>query len=485
MKIILEKQGSKSGASPLQILFFDKNNKLLGPGCLEKEWIEATLRQQTTKDTKQIILYSKDKKFLLINLALQKDFKDFLHAGGRVGKNIFDKNKQEADLTLFSSANLPKGITQSYALESFLEGILLASYRYVKFKSSLTQQLPSKIRLFSDCVDIAKIVKKAQIVADACALAKDCANSPANYFYPEMFVTEAKKIAKASSVKSSFLDEKKLKKEKMDCILGVSQGSDKDAYLVMMEYYSPQKTKDTLLLVGKGLTFDCGGISVKPSANMDEMKFDMCGGAAVLGAMRAISKLQPAINVIALIPTSENLISGSALKPGDVLRAYNGKTIEVDNTDAEGRLILADALAYGIAKFKPQAVIDLATLTGACVVALGSHYSGLMSNNDSLAQQLEKAGIATYDKVWRLPATEEYQKQIQGKQTDLSNIGSKGGGAITAGMFLKNFVGDTPWAHLDIAGTAWSGKQEHHTKGSTAVGVRLLIYLIENWKTLV
>lgn len=482
MKLVTQKKNQKVN-SPIQILFFDKNKKLLAE-VVEKKWLTETFYYQAKEDTTYLCCYFEHKKFFLVNLAKMKSLKDFLHTGGKIGKKIFTQKKQTLDIIFFEISQLEKNINQNYALESFLEGVLLGSYRYNTFQKEIKQHPPEKIYIFSKYQEIENIVKKVNIMAEACTLAKDCANSPANYFYPEMFVKEAQKIAKGTKIKTNFLNEKKLSKEKLNCILGVSAGSDKEAYLVMMEYYAQKKTKETLLLVGKGLTFDCGGISIKPSASMDEMKFDMCGGSAVLGTMKAISKLNPTINVIGLIPTSENLVNGSALKPGDVLTAYNGKTIEVDNTDAEGRLILADALAYGIKKYKPSAVIDLATLTGACVVALGNHYSGLMSNNEQLASMLDKAGIASCDKVWRLPASEEYQKQIQGKQTDLNNIGGKGGGTITAGMFLKNFVANTPWAHLDIAGTAWEGKQPHHTKGATAVGVRLLTYLIAHWKPL-
>ena len=483
MQLIIPKKNKTQGSSNLQILFFDKNKKILA-FVPEKKWLEETLHYQVQEKTKKICLYSGGKKFLLVNLTKMESLQDFLHTGGEIGKEIFSENKQILEIVFFEYSKIKKNVNIDYAIESFIEGLLLGSYRYTNFQKQIKQHLPEKVYIFCEDKKIANIVEKSNIIAESCALAKDCANTPGNYFYPEMFVKEAQKITKGTKVKTSFLDEKKLKKEKLNCILGVSAGSNKEAYLIIMEYYAKKKTKETLLLVGKGLTFDCGGISIKPSANMDEMKFDMCGGAAVLGTMKAVSKLNPDINIIALIPTSENLINGSSLKPGDVLTAYNGKTIEVDNTDAEGRLILADALAYGVKKFNPSAVIDLATLTGACVIALGNHYSGLMSNNDSLAQMLEKAGIDSCDKVWRLPVSEEYQEQIKGKQTDLNNIGGRGGGTITAGMFLKNFVAKTPWAHLDIAGTAWSGKQAHHTKGATAVGVRLLTYLIEHWKPL-
>ena len=484
MKISIEKQSKNIESTFLQILFFTENSKILQSNIPEKEWLEKTLIYQITPKDKYFILHSGQKKFLLVNLKAMQSYKDLLHTGGKLGKHLLSNKEKDLGIFFFTKEDFSFKGDIDYAYESFLTGLLLTTYRYTKFKTDKNKFLPNKIFVLDVYKGISKAVQKAEVISNACFLAKNCANSPANYFYPKMFVEEAKKISKIGKVKTSFFDEKKLKKEKMNCILGVSQGSEKEAYLVMMEYYAAKKTSETLLLVGKGLTFDCGGISIKPSLNMDEMKFDMCGGAAVLGTMQAVAKLKPSINVIGIIPTSENLVNGKALKPGDVLTAYNGKTIEVDNTDAEGRLILADALAYGVKKFKPTAVIDLATLTGACVVALGNHYSGLMSNNDKLCAQVEKAGKNSCDKVWRLPVSEEYQEQIRGKQTDLNNIGGRGAGTITAGMFLQNFVGKTAWAHLDIAGTAWHGKQAHHTKGATAVGVRLLTYLVEHWKNI-
>ena len=245
-----------------------------------------------------------------------------------------------------------------------------------------------------------------------------------------------------------------------------------------------KKNVQPVVLVGKGITFDSGGISIKPSDKMDEMKFDMMGGAGVLGAMLALAQLKPKINVIGLIPASENLPGPSANKPGDVLTACNGTTVEVINTDAEGRLILADALAYGIKTFQPDAVIDMATLTGACMVALGSYHSGLLTNDAALKAQVQAAAEASGDPVWELPSSDVYFKQIEGSITDLKNTGGKDAGTITAGLFLKHFVGKTPWVHLDIAGTAWNVERIEYypTKGATGTGVRLLTELAMNWK---
>ncbi|HQH52114.1 MAG TPA: leucyl aminopeptidase, partial [Candidatus Hydrogenedentes bacterium] len=246
--------------------------------------------------------------------------------------------------------------------------------------------------------------------------------------------------------------------------------------LSVLHYKHDAATK-TVAFVGKGVTFDTGGISLKPVQGMHEMKFDMCGAAAVFGAFRAIAALKPALNVVCVVPACENTPGGHAQKPGDVVRAYNGKTIEVNNTDAEGRLILADALAYTIREHQPDHVVNLATLTGACVVALGHYAAGLMSDDDALAESLEAAGAVTGERVWRLPLWDDYDKLLEGAHADICNIGPpKEAGTIVGGCFLKHFVGDTPWAHLDIAGTAWGGKNIPYLdpKHATGYGVRLL-----------
>jgi leucyl aminopeptidase len=232
------------------------------------------------------------------------------------------------------------------------------------------------------------------------------------------------------------------------------------------------------------LTFDSGGISIKPSKGMEEMKYDMCGGAAVLAAMQAIGEEQPkGLNIVALVPATENLPGPAAQRPGDIITIYGGKTVEVINTDAEGRLILADALAYGIKQFKPAAVVDLATLTGAVVIGLGHHRTGLLANDDKLVQQVEQAGERSGEPTWRLPLGPEYTKQLESQVADLKNLGDRTGGTITAASFLQEFVGDTPWAHLDIAGTAWNFTEKPYVpKGPSGIGVRTIIELVRNWK---
>ena len=315
-----------------------------------------------------------------------------------------------------------------------------------------------------------------QAISQGIELAKDLGNLPGNICTPAYLADRAMELQQHSDIKTSVLEEHDMQELGMGALLSVSRGSRQPAKLITMEYNGGAKDQAPVALVGKGLTFDAGGISLKPSANMDEMKYDMCGGASVLGVMKAIAEMKLAINVIGVIVSSENLPDGAANKPGDIVTSMSGQTIEILNTDAEGRLILCDALTY-TERFDPSVVIDIATLTGACVVALGAHASGLLSNNDTLARELLGAGKDAFDQAWQLPLWDAYQKQLDSNFADMANIGGRGAGTITAACFLSRFTKKFKWAHLDIAGTAWkSGKQ----KGATGRPVGLLVqFLLE------
>jgi len=314
-------------------------------------------------------------------------------------------------------------------------------------------------------------------VGSGLALSRDLANLPPNLCTPRYMATRAQGLAKEfPSIKTKILDEKGIKALKMGAFLAVTQGSDQPPRLIVCEYHGAKKGAAPVCLVGKGITFDSGGISLKDPPAMDEMKFDMSGGAAVLGAMRAVAELQLPINVVVIVATCENMPSGGAVKPADIVTTMSGQTVEVLNTDAEGRLILCDAITYS-RRFKPAAVVDVATLTGACIVALGNHFSGLMSNDEALAEELESAGVRADDRAWRLPIGEEYVDQLKSNFADIANVGGREGGACTAASFLWKFAKDLQWAHLDVAGTAWlSGAQ----KGSTGRPVPLLVDFLIN-----
>ncbi len=312
-------------------------------------------------------------------------------------------------------------------------------------------------------------------IAAGMSMARDLGNQPGNVCTPKYLTEQAKELAKGvTKLSVKALGEKDMEKLGMLSFLSVSKGSSQEGQLIIMDYKGGKKADKPVVLLGKGITFDSGGISLKPGAGMDEMKYDMCGAASVFGTMKAIVDLQLPINVIGLIATAENMPAGHASKPGDIVTSMSGQTIEILNTDAEGRLVLCDALTYA-ERFKPKAVVDIATLTGACIVALGHHTSGLISNNDELAEALFAAGNTAGDKAWRLPMGEEYQKQLDSNFADMANIGGSGAGTITAGCFLSRYAKEFPWAHLDIAGTAWKSGGE---KGATGRPVPLLVQYI-------
>jgi leucyl aminopeptidase len=315
-------------------------------------------------------------------------------------------------------------------------------------------------------------LQRGLALAAGVELARECANRPGNHFTPTLLAEQAKTLAAEQGLKVEVLDRKAIEKLGMGAFLAVTRGSDEPPQFIVLQYQGAPKKDAPLVLVGKGITFDSGGISLKPAAEMDEMKFDMGGAASVLGVFRAVAELKPKLNLIGLIPTCENLPSGRAVKPGDVVTSLSGQTIEILNTDAEGRLILCDALTYA-ERFKPAAVVDIATLTGACVIALGHHRSGLFSTDDALAAALQAAGDAALDPAWRLPLDEEYDEALKSNFADMANVGSRAGGVVTAAMFLKRYTANYRWAHLDVAGTAFKGGA---AKGGTGRPVALLTH---------
>ncbi|MES2714981.1 MAG: leucyl aminopeptidase [Pseudomonadota bacterium] len=326
----------------------------------------------------------------------------------------------------------------------------------------------------ADAADAAAGLARGAAIAEGVALARELANRPGNHCTPTVLAAESRKMAKANGLKIEVLDQKQIAALGMGSFLAVAQGSDEPPKFIVMHYQGAAKSAAPVVLVGKGITFDSGGISLKPGEGMDEMKFDMGGAASVVGTMRAVAQLKPRLNVIGVIAACENMPSGRALKPGDVVTSMSGQTIEVLNTDAEGRLILCDALTY-VERFKPAAVVDIATLTGACVVALGAVHSGMFSPDDALAAELLAAGHNALDTCWRMPLDEEYDEGLKSNFADMANIAGRPGGAITAAMFLKRFTAKLRWAHLDIAATAWKSGA---AKGATGRPVGLLTHWV-------
>ena len=354
---------------------------------------------------------------------------------------------------------------------------LSSHYRFEMFKSKKHPQrkLQNLVFIGSDS-SLSESASKAQIMAASIGLARDLGNMPGNACTPLYLSGKAQELSEQLGIKTTILDEDKMSELGMGSLLSVSAGSVEPAQLIIMQYQGAGDSEQPYALVGKGITFDSGGISLKPGAAMDEMKFDMCGAASVFGAMHAVAQLKLPINLVAIVAAAENMPSGHATKPGDIVTSMAGKTIEVLNTDAEGRLVLCDALTYA-AQFKPKTIIDIATLTGACVIALGSHASGLYANDEELAEALLESSQSTGDKAWRMPLWPEYDKQLDSNFADIANIGGREAGSVTAACFLARFTKNQKWAHLDIAGTAWkSGK----AKGATGRPVRLLVDYLEN-----
>ncbi len=367
------------------------------------------------------------------------------------------------------------------------EGAALSLYRYDRYLSrEKKKDRPIRAMAVASASvtrrrAMGKGLKLSAIVCEGTTYARDLENAPGNEIYPATLARHATS-AKKFGIRVRVFDEKKIRALKMGGLLGVGRGSDHPPRFIIMEYNPAASRRGTVVLVGKGVTFDSGGISIKPSAGMGEMKMDMSGAAAVIATLRTAARLRLPIHLVGLVPATENMPGGRALKPGDILRHHNGKTSEIDNTDAEGRLILADALSYA-GRFKPDLVIDLATLTGACVVALGHHATGMLGTDDALMARLSESGERTYERVWKLPLFEEYEKLIKSDVADVKNTGGRWAGAITAALFLKHFIGKYPWIHLDIAGTAMlEDSLDYIPRGGTGVGVRLLIDFLQHWE---
>jgi leucyl aminopeptidase len=320
-------------------------------------------------------------------------------------------------------------------------------------------------------------IAQGQASAIGMALTQDLANMPSNFCTPSYLADTAVKLGQQAGFKVTILERAQMIEMGMGSFMAVAQGTDTPPKMICIEYQGGASEQAPIALVGKGVTFDTGGISLKPGASMDEMKYDMGGAATVLGVFQALAELKPAINVVGVIPATENMPSGNAIKPGDVVRSLSGQTIEILNTDAEGRLILCDALTYTQQTYQPDLVVDIATLTGACIIALGNHVSGVLGNDQDLVNQLLKAGKTTYDRCWQLPLGEEWDEQLKSNFADMANIGGREGGTITAAQFLARFAKDIKWAHLDIAGTAW---QSGANKGASGRPVPMLVEFIMN-----
>ncbi|NUF09381.1 leucyl aminopeptidase [Snodgrassella sp. ESL0324] len=453
------------------------NSSLLFVYCKEskpEQHLANTLLTQLQQQQKDFIATHTVKDEFLQALAVVNIDKDDYASMQKLAAKAASWSKEQSSLNIDLS-KLPEILAQKW-VQAFTIAVGEAVYCFDKFKKDSKQVLLEKIN-YQTVHPVNNHLSKAEAIIYGMNICKDLGNAPGNICTPAYLASSAAKIANDLGASARIINEIEIQEMGMNALLSVAQGSTAGAYLIELQYHGASNNEDKpVVLVGKGITFDSGGISLKPGAAMDEMKFDMCGAASVIGTFAAAVKLKLPLNLVAIIPTCENMPSGNAVKPGDIVQAMNGLNIEVLNTDAEGRLILCDALTYA-ERFQPKAVIDVATLTGACIIALGHVAQGVLGNNQQLIDQLLQAADSINDKTWQLPLFEEYKEQLKSNFADLQNIGGRPAGTITAAAFLSYFTESYSWAHLDIAGTAWNSG---NNKGATGRPVPLLLeYLIQ------
>jgi leucyl aminopeptidase len=499
MKVTLHKGGLEAFPSEAAVAFhfegdenlqrdtaaMDRATRGLISGVIQSGDFRGDLYQASLIYTKGII---PPKRILLMGLGKRGDFTldKWRGAGSKAAQFLRDKGLSEFSLPPYLAGE--RKISIEDFSQGLVEGIYLGLYQFTELKTEDREKIKEVQQVNLVTPDekrishIQEAVKAAEIISKAVYLTRDLVSRPANRKTPSMLAHVATGVAKSNGLRVKALDVDEMRKLGMGALLAVASGSHEPPKFITLEYKPRRSAMDTVVVIGKAITFDSGGLSLKPSENMDKMKHDMAGGAVAIGIIQATSQLRLPLHLIALIPATENLPGGSAYRPGDVLTSLNGKTIEVISTDAEGRLILADALAYS-QRFKPKAIIDVATLTGACIIALGENVTGMMGNDDALKARVKRAAERTGEKIWELPLWEEYEEQIKSDIADLKNVGGRPAGAIIAGAFLKKFVGEYPWVHLDIAGPVWTEKDKPYIpKGATGVGVRLVVQLLRDRK---
>ena len=441
------------------------------------------------KKNETLLLYTQAQipasRVLVVGLGKQEDFalEGVRQAAGTAARKLQDLGVARATTILHGTGDGGLGVED--VAQAVAEASALAGYRFDHYRTKKSANELKKLTILefdkSKLTEARRGVRCGTRIAEGTCLARDLINHPGNAVTPVYLARTARNIARNHGLTCRVIDEAGMKRLGMGALLGVSQGSAQPARFIVLEHRKKARERP-LVFVGKGVTFDSGGISLKPGDNMERMKYDMSGAAAVLGAMQTVAALGLPSYIVGLVAAAENLPDGKSYRPGDILKTMSGKTIEIINTDAEGRLILADALSYAT-RYKPAAAVDLATLTGACVIALGHHAIGMMGNDDELAEKVRQAGQQSGERVWQLPLWDEYREQIKSSVADMKNTGGRPAGAITGAALLAEFAEDYPWVHLDIAGTAWSTKSKSYTsRGGTGVGVRLLTQLARDWK---
>ena len=481
MSINISYKNSLSKANTINLIFFvdEKFNILHLKKYISSSEYSFILDLIKTKDTKKKILtfdINSKRKIILVSLKKNSTNSDAENLGANFLDLLINFKRNEYNFNTDSVSNNLKNL-----VGHFLHGLKLKSYKFEKYK---TKKNKKKIFIFVTGKHKPSLNDqvKFKAIENGTFYTRDLVSEPGNILHPDEYATRLKSLSK-DGLKINVYDEKKLKKLGMNTLLGVGQGSIRGSYLVTLEWKGLKNNSKPLAFVGKGVCFDTGGISLKPAKFMEDMTYDMAGSAVVVGLMKSLALRKAKINAVGVVGLVENMPGGNAQRPGDIVKSYSGKTVEILNTDAEGRLVLADALTYTEEKFKPKFIIDLATLTGAIIVSLGSEYAGLFSNDDNLSKQLIKAGEKVEEKVWRMPLNKNFDKLIDSKNADMQNINYVGGaGSTTAAQFLQRFIlNKTPWAHLDIAGMAFSKYGGAlNSGGATGYGVRLLNKLIED-----
>ncbi|MDQ3970449.1 MAG: leucyl aminopeptidase [Thermoproteota archaeon] len=421
------------------------------------------------------------KKIMLMGLGKKEKFNNEIARIVSAKAALKVREMEISEFSILPYSNLDEGL-----IEAISEGIALSLYSFNRYKTNDSGE-ESKVKqvtilINTDKNKIQPIIDRTGLLVNAVNLARDLSNLPPNDCSPSQLASIAVSVGTEYGLKTRIVERYEMESLGLNGIVSVGKGSQNPPKLIILEYHGSTDDRKPYLLVGKGVTFDTGGISLKDHDKMDEMKFDKSGGCNVVAIMKAVASLKLPINVVGIIPSVENMLSSTSYRPGDIIRMYNGKTVEVLNTDAEGRLILADALSFGIASYNPKAVIDLATLTGACIIALGTNVAAVMGTNKKFIDELHQVSDRTGEKIWELPLYEEFNEQIKSSIADIKNIGGRPGGAITAAAFLSNFTHGIPWIHIDIAGTAWTQEgtfeRSYNPKGATGFGIRTLVKLL-------
>jgi leucyl aminopeptidase len=491
VQIIVEKARIDQKQTPLLVVgVYENENNFLYSNGIESILYRTIKEIISNKEFKanlgtSLVLPTMDKgpmkKIMLLGLGKKDKFNNEIAriVSAKAAVKVREMGISKFSILLFS--NLDEGL-----IEAISEGVGLSLYSFNRYKTNDNkEELKANqvtILINAEMTNIQSIVDRTNLLVEAVNFARDLSNLPPNDCSPTQLASIALSIATEYGLKSRIVERYEMESMGLNGIVSVGKGSQYPPKLIILEYHGSNDDKRPYLLVGKGVTFDTGGISLKDSDKMDEMKFDKSGGCDVIAVMKAVASLKLPINVIGLIPSVENMPSSTSYRPGDIIKMYNGKTVEVLNTDAEGRLILADALAFGISTYNPKAVIDLATLTGACIIALGTNVAAVIGTNKKFIEELHNISERTGEKFWELPLYEEFSEQIKSYVADIKNIGGRPGGAITAASFLSNFTNGLPWMHIDIAGTAWTQEgtyeRSYNPKGATGFGIRTLVKLL-------